>query len=275
MVTNTKQDDTSKTAEEDEATKETNKSEEAGTTVTDEDFKKLKEEVEVETSKEADETTETKESEDESEETGEDESENEASTFVKEFPNIKGDTPEEYAKNLEEAYKNSSSEALRLKKLSEESQTEETEESEEADLSNPISLYMKQKMDEEITTAFEDFKKTYPMVNDPTAYNQFTREVATLSQTILTSQKRLAAPKELYTKAAVILGWEAEGKVDDKEKLSAAVKNQAATSKTTSATKPKSKQSTVTDTQVLLFKKLNPSSDKTDAQIREELEPFN
>src|SRR5947199_49616 len=37
-------------------------------------------------------------------------------TFTKKFPNIKGDTPEEYASNLEAAYENSSAEAIRLKK---------------------------------------------------------------------------------------------------------------------------------------------------------------
>ncbi len=269
MATNAEDD---KSTAEDEVLETTDTS----TTVTDEDFKKLKEEAEVEDSKESDETAET-ETEEESEEAG-DESETEESqdesSFVKEFPNIKGDTPEEYAKNLEAAYRNSSSEALRLKKLTEEA-TKDDEATEEVDLSNPISLYMKQKMDEEITTAFDDFKKSYPTVNDPNEYSRFTQEVAVLSQTILASQKRLAPPKELYAKAAVILGWDAEDKVNDKEKLDAAVKDRAATSKTASATKTKAKQSKVTDTQVLLFKKLNPMSTKTDAEIREELEPFN
>lgn len=39
-------------------------------------------------------------------------------TFTKQFPNLKGDTPAEYVPALEEAYSNSTNEALRLKKES-------------------------------------------------------------------------------------------------------------------------------------------------------------
>jgi hypothetical protein len=253
--------------------------------VTDEDLRKLKEDSEVETLEGADEAQDTDETEEESKETGEEdgktddqaeeEEEQSEDSFVKEFINIKGETLEDYARNLEEAYKQSTGEAIRLKgeldKAPKDTEIGETSDA-EVDLTDPVSLFMKQKMDEEITTAYNDFSKSFPQVQDATEYAKFTNEVATLSQTILQSQKRLASPKELYSKAAVILGWEPDATVDNKDKLNIALKGSASISKTTSATKPKS-TSKITDAQVTIAKQMGGWTDgKSDAEIRKELE---
>lgn len=245
----------------------------------------------VETSEEEDETSEGDETQEETEGTSEedgqtdnqttDDSEEddtmdsgeEDSEFVKEFSNIKGDTVEDYARNLERAYGESFKELKRIREASTTQKEPEVGDSspDEVDVSNPVSLYMKQKMDEEITTAYGEFSKTYPQVQDPQEYDKFTKEVDTLSRTILQSQKRLAPPKELYSKAAVILGWEASNKVTDKDRLGNALRNQASVSKTTSSTKKASK-SKVSDQMVAANRLMYP--EKTDAQIREELEPY-
>lgn len=258
--------------------------------VTEDDLRALKydnEEVETTPAVE-DETSEPEETTEEPQETGdqddqiveeateetEDESP-ETPAFVKEFEYIKGDTPEEYARNLEQAYKNSTAEALRLKGLAEAQTSAPASETEEEapDISNPTALYMKQKMDEEIRTAFDSFSKDYPQVADPTDYNRFTQEVSTLSQTILNSQGRLASPGELYQKAAVILGWEKQSAVDSKDKLSMALKDNAATSKPTSATaKAGPTKSKVTQEMIAVNRKMYP--DKTDEEIRKELESY-
>lgn len=266
--------------------------------VTEDDLRNLKYPTDVEASKEEDEIEQDDESEEESEETSEDdgqtddqaedeESEEDAETdsdedtsdqYVKEFPNIKGDNLEEYARNLEKAYQNSTAEALRLKGLVDAGPTKETvsETSTESaiDTSDPIALYMKQKMDEEITEDFTNFQKIYPQAKEGTVeYPQFVREVATLSETIRNSQKRIASPKELYSKAAVILGWEPQDKVTAKDKLGQAIKNNASISKTTSGpTKSKGKPSKVTDAMVAASRLMYP--DKSDKEIREELEPY-
>lgn len=125
-------------------------------------------------------------------------------------------------------------------------------------------------MDEEISSAFADFSKNFPQVKDQSEYDKFTHEVSILSQTILNSQKRLASPKELYSKAAVILGWEPDV-TTGKDKLDAALKDKAAASKTTSAGKKASK-SKVTDQMVSFNRMIYPN--KSDAEIREELEPY-
>jgi hypothetical protein len=169
---------------------------------------------------------------------------------------------------------NSTAEALRLKGIVDDKQTTESdsEETTEVSTSDPLSLYMKQKMDEEINSAFTDFSKDYSQVNDPSEYAKFTNEVAVISQTILNSQKRLAPPKELYSKAAVILGWESSASPTGKEKVGMAVKNTAAVSKSSSGTsKPKTK-SKVTDAVIAASKLMYPG--KSDQEIREELEPY-
>lgn len=213
--------------------------------------------------------------EEESEDVAEDEEEAEADaapSFVKEFPQIKGDTPEEYAKNLEAAYKNSTAEALRLKGLAEnKAPVIEQNEEEDVDTSDPTTLYFKQKMEREIQEAFTSFQKDYPQVNDPTDYQKFVTEVDTLSRTILATQKRMADPSELYTKAAVILGWEKESTPTAKDKLDIALKDKGATTKTTSGTKSPTK-SKVTDAQVKTHQLLFP--DKSDAEVRKELEAY-
>lgn len=263
--------------------------------VTDEDLKDLKYGAGgVETSKEEDETDKADESEKDSEEAGEDdgqtddqaeeaeseetdetESDEEEVEFVKKFPNVKGDTLEEYARNLEAAYDNSTAEFQRLRqsKVADGDEGEEDEqETKTDDLSDPVKLYMKQKMDEEISTAFGKFSGLYSQVKSQADYAKFTRTVKTLSTTILQSEGRLAPPNELYSKAAVILGWEPDGKVDGKEKLGNAIKNRAAISKTNSSTKAAKSTSKVTDNQVKLARMMWAGSDKSDADIRKELE---
>ncbi len=267
--------------------------------VTEDDLRSLKyDNDEVETSEEADETSESEEAEDETEEASEDDgqtddqteedesedkeeskSDEDTSEYVKKFPNIKGDTLEDYARNLEEAYSNSTAEALRLKHELDGKQTDSEkvgdDAEEEKQVSDPVLLYARQKMDEEIASAFQEFSKHYPQVNDQAEYNKFTEEVATLSQTIMNRQKRMASPKELYSKAAVILGWEPDESTSvptSKDRLKVALKDSAASSKTSSTGKGAAKKSKVTDEMVRANRLMYP--DKTDAQIREELEPY-
>ena len=251
---------------------------------TEEDLRNLKygdAGVEISDNTETDEPAETEETAEESEQGEEDgqtedqteeESQDDSTQFVKELPSIAGDTLEEYARNLEKSYQNSTAEALRLKELLDQNQTSVTEDGkEEIDISNPLNLYAKQKMDEEIKTAFANFSKEYSQVNDPSEYNKFTRKVSILSRTIMEDEGRLASPEELYSDAAVMLGWDKESTPTTKEKIGMAVKSTAAVSKTTSATKttPKSK---VTDAMIAFNRAAYPN--KTDAEIRTELEPY-
>lgn len=251
-------------------------------------------EEEVETSKEEDETTKVDTPDEETEEDGEEEqnsesqdedseetdtteSDEEASDFVKEFPNIKGDSPEEYARNLEIAYKNSTAEALRQKALAEANTQDTDVDIGETDLdSGPVDprlLYLDTVIEREIQESYKTFSKSYPQTQDPQEYAKFQDEAHKLSQYIVQTQKRVAPASELYSKVAAILGWKPETvEPDSKDKLNAALKDRASTSKTTSASKPKS-TSKVTDSEVAVAKQMGGWTDgKSDAEIRKELE---
>lgn len=260
--------------------------------VTEDDLRSLKyDDAGVETSQEEDEpaddtTDETEESEDtgddasDSEEAEDDEQSDssEEPSFVKEFPNIKGETPEEYAKNLEEAYKNSTAEALRLKGIADapstapDTPTDDKEESDDKTPASALELYAQQQLDKEIADAYTKFKEDYTQVTDPVEYNKFTVTVATLSNTIYQSEKRLASPDELYAKSAIILGWEKESLPTSKEKLAMAAKDSAASTKQGSTTPKGSPKSKVTDEMIRVNRAMYPG--KSDADIRKELEPY-
>lgn len=222
-------------------------------------------------------------------ESEDDASTEDASEFVKELPNIKGDTVVDYARNLESTIRESSNEGKRLAdenaELKRQLATKGTgadqgnadgntaPATKEIDINDPVALFAKQEMDARVTEAFTAFQKDYPQaVPGTTEYANFSNTVAVLTNTILQAEKRLANPNELYTKAAVILGWEkADSSPTGKEKLGMAIKGQAAVTKTSSATKtiPKSK---ITKAEIELNMRMYP--DKTEAQIRKELEPY-
>lgn len=190
----------------------------------------------------------------------------EESSFVKEFPGIAGDTWEEYAKNLEPAYKNSTTEALRLKGLAEGKE----EASEETGPVDPRLLYIDRIVNQDIKKTYEVFRKEYPQVDDPEQYQKFVTEVQDLS-TFYQEKKGVAlTAEEVYPRAAANLGWEATNKVDDSDKLAVALKDKAAASKNASATKPKIK-STVTDGEIAVAKQMWGAG-MSDSKIREELE---
>jgi hypothetical protein len=187
------------------------------------------------------------------------EPEEEKPTFAKEFPNIKGDTPEEYARSLEEAYKNSSSEAIRLKQ-----ELETKPEPPETDVStHPAVQYAESMMQNEVNSAFEKFSGDYPQVRDMDTFEKFRKAVGGVSDAFRQAEGRTPTFEEAYYKTAELLGWQKE------DKLGAAAKGAAASPKTNSATKSAPK-STVTDKQLEVGRHMFPG--KTDSEIRKELE---
>lgn len=203
--------------------------------------------------------------------------------FVKKFDYIKGETSEEYAKNLEAAYDNSTTEALRLndelKKANEAPPV--TPPVAPADPENPApaavsptDLFVQQQLDEQIQTAFAVTQKEYPQVNDPAEYTKFTKKVAAFSKTILDTEGRLASPTELYSMAAMSLGFDkVDVKPDKAEELAIATKNGAAAPGAPAApSKPKPAGAKISEAQMKLNRKMYPG--KSDADIVKELTPY-
>lgn len=164
------------------------------------------------------------------------------------------------------AYEESTKEALRLKALSEQVPEPPKVEIPEGTLT-PDQLYIKQKQDEEIANAFADVTKNYSQVKDPEEYKKFTSMANTFGKTILDAEGRLATPKELYSKTVIALGWTAD---DSKEQLGAALKDSAGSPRVSSGV-GQSTTSKVTDEMIIANRKMYP--DKSDSEIREELEP--
>lgn len=251
--------------------------------VTEEDLRNDKLAAEVETVKAEDETTtdetSTEESEETSEEDGqtddqteEEQSTEEAPVFVKQVPSIVGDTEEEYRKNLETAYQQSTAEALRLKgendvlKTTDASETPETTEP-----VDPRLLYLDKLLNKDIQTAFAEFKKSYPQVDDPAEYAKFTTEATALSN-YYQSKNQILTGEDLYPKVAAILGWQKESAPDSKDKLGMALKDKGATSKTTSSAAAIPTKSKVTAEMIAANKLMYPN--KSEDEIRKELEPY-
>lgn len=258
--------------------------------VTDEDLKNLKYGKDgVEDSNESDEPTDADddttqddaetqdfedESQEESEETGEEEEEEQSDdpAFTKKFQNIKGDTPEEYAKNLELAYENSTAEyhKLRDQYITPKKEDDESETTEQQDI---VTTFVKSELDKRIQADYAAFKKDYSQVDDPVQYDAFIKTVGQFRDVIMTSEQRLPEPAELYTKAAAALGWQKQEPLDKNDKVAMAVRDGAAMSKTGGTSAKPTPKSKVTPQHIAAYRAVNPSDSRSDADIRKELEP--
>lgn len=235
------------------------------------------EEVESESSDESEETTEEETSETGSEDTGEEdgqtddqttEEEQSDSTFTKKFQNIKGETPEEYARNLEVAYDNSFAELKRIR----ESQTTETESSDDKPKKpvDPVLAYAAQKMQEDITRDISEFSKEYPQMQDEAERKKVDKRIGIISKTIQEDEGRIPSMRECLDVAAAMFKWQPNSTSDKSEQIGAAVKNGAASTKTNSS-KKQTPVSKVTDKQIALARQ-TWGVGKSDAEIRKELE---
>lgn len=189
-------------------------------------------------------------------------------TFTKEVPSIPGETPEEYYKNLEKAYQNSTTEALRLKgeldkKVTAPPVTPVTE-SEEL---TPEQMYLRTKIAEETQEAFKPYLEKYPQLKDETSYKDFVNESELLGRVFVEKNKRLPSPNELYSKTVASLGWSA----DNSEELGSALKDTSSSVRVASAIPAGSPQSKVTEEMIGLNLKMYPN--KSRQEIIEELEP--
>lgn len=220
------------------------------------------------------------ESTEETAQSGDESTEEEASaesTFTKLVPSIGGDSLEEHAALVAKAYGESTKEALRLKgeldKISL-SKAQETAASQTGVLPDtdteteltPEQLYIRGKQKEETDKAFADISQNYPQVLEQENYQKFVTSAAVFGRAILLNEKRFASPAELYRKTVIDLGWD---KDDSKERLGAALKDGATSTRTGVSSGPG--KSKVTDEMISLNQRMYPG--KSRAEIIKELEP--
>lgn len=228
----------------------------------------------------SDNTSDTEESEDD-QISDDDTKDEDAQTFTKKYQNIKGDTPEEYYKNLEVALDNSTGEFHKLrerekenakiveqaKRIIAEGKSDDKDAKAEFDLdAHPTIQRLKAREQTEINEAFAKFKEDYPQVADVEDFKRFEIAVAHSGNLIRDLEGREPSLDEMFDKAAENLGWK------EVDKVALATKNAGSSSKTNSATKSTSSQSKVSDAQVKVARGLFPG--KSDTEIRKELEEY-
>ncbi len=192
----------------------------------------------------------------------------EKSTFTKGegFDWVKGETPEEYARNLEKAYQNSTAEAFKWKRKVEGKDTEDKSEKTERQEVSPILRQAERRELQAMNKEYDDFLGRYPSANEPGNADKLNKRVQSISKAIQEDEGREPTFAETLSLAAASMGW----KEDTSGKVAAAMKDAAASSTRSSSPKgnPKSK---VTPAQIKAAKKFWPG--KSDAEIIKELEP--
>ncbi len=221
---------------------------------------------------------------DEGKNSEEDKGQAKAPSFERKFQNIKGEDPAEYAKNLETAYENSTSEAVRLnkelkdaaelirqaKEIVEGGKGKDPNKSQEFSVqeaidNHPIIRQQKERQLKDLTDEFNKFRGRVPDVNldDPENFKKFEGVVEKAGDALRIATGEEPTYAEMFDKAATLLGWDAQDKVGE------AVKGVAASTKTNSGKKTVPK-STITDKEVAVAKRFFPGLSETD--IRKELE---
>lgn len=204
------------------------------------------------------------------------------STFTKQFPNLKGESPEEYSKELETAYVNSTNEALRLKKELDDNRTaiEEAKRiiatqanpAQGTPPANPSALeistdpnvqYAKQLRDKDMVSAFDDFTKQYPQAREAAEFEKFSAASNGVALGYQASHNGLQPSfPELYAGIAAVLGWQP---ITVTSKKDAAIKDAASSSQVTSSAVAPGRRPKVTDAQVDAYLKMFTTKSRADA----------
>jgi hypothetical protein len=235
------------------------------------------EQLDTETTDEETTETENENEEETEEEDVEDETETEEEAkFEKRFSQIQGDTPEEYAKNLEEAYRQSSTEGQRLAIENKEAQKwrdqvaaavaknpeiaklleESTGEGAPAPYVDPALQYAREQMNNTFAKEYNEFSELHPeLVSDDVLREKVLAELSIFADAYDAKGKRLGMADGLK-KAWISLGLDAE---DKKEKVMTTAKTQAAQPKTQSKPKAKIVKPQFTDEQLQFAQKMGLS----------------
>lgn len=200
--------------------------------------------------------------------------EEEEAKFEKRFSQIQGETPEEYIKNLEEAYRQSSTEGQRLAQERKENQKfrdqiaaavakdpslasaleAATGEGAPAPYVDPALAYAREEMNKTFEREYREFTDVHPeMISDESLRQEVLDELQILADVYDKKGKRLGMAEGLK-KAWASLGHDAG---DKKEKVMTEAKTQAAQPKAQAKPKAKIEKPQFTDEQIAFAKKMN------------------
>jgi hypothetical protein len=192
-------------------------------------------------------------------------------SLTKQFPNLKGDTWESYAKELEIAYQNSFSEALRLNNELKEKNAQVAQPAAQPDSpavpdvapvvnptraeldSLPEIQYAKAQMNRDMVTSFNDFSKDYPQALEADSFDKFQKASDGVSAAFRATEGRTPTWSELYKGIAGALGWQPANATAKKD---AALKDAVSSSQTVSSTAPPAKRSKVSDAEAQVYMRM-------------------
>lgn len=187
------------------------------------------------------------------------------------FTQFKGKTLQEYTKELEEAYANSSTEAGKLvaenKRLREE-QAAKAGEPDDAPVvaQDPALIYAQKQLDEKMTEEYTDFVKEHPELESDTDLRAKVLEEVTVLGTAYRSQGKILGMRQGLMAAYATLGLDLTEKPSKAEKVREAVKESASNSITGASASVKSDDD-FTEAQLDFAKKFGFTKD----QLREHI----
>lgn len=222
------------------------------------------------------------------------------STFTKQFPNLKGESLEEYVPELEKAYDNSFKEALRLNQIIKDNADKVAEanriiaQAQQGAPTNPVlpppadnpnpnptvpppaaSLsespeieWIRNERRRVMMTAFDDFKAQYPQVLDAKEFERFRLATDGVKAALVATEGREPTDAEIFESTARTFGWQPAVKEDRKN---AVIKENASSTRSSSGqSKPAPKKSKISDDQVDAY--LRMFTGKTREEAVKELE---
>lgn len=229
------------------------------------------EEPEVQTADEASEEA----TEEEAEPEGE--AETEEAKFEKRFPRFKGETPEEYIKNLEDGYENSSTEAVRLSRENKELREAKLSEVANEEVTptpppNPTLAWAEQQREKEWKSDWANFAKLHPEIEeDTTLFADFDKKTGEMFNFIQTTESRFPTLGEAMQKAWNYMNPD---ELSNEEQIATKVKNAGSGTKTKGVSKDLPKPQ-FSEKQIAMARKFDPSlRDKSDADIEKELAKY-
>jgi hypothetical protein len=215
------------------------------------------------------------------------EPETETKPFTKQFPNLKGETAEEYLPELEKAYDNSFKEALRLKKENDEMKATVAQAQQviaqvptqtppppaeptptvpaPASISTPATLAEQRILAMDTTNmfaAFDEFTKSYPQARNEQEFADFQKVSNGVNQALTDRLGRTPTWLELYQGIAGTLSWQPTTPTPTKD---AVIKDAGVSSHTNSTTLPPAKRPKVSDAQIDAYQKMFTSKTREDA----------
>lgn len=246
---------------------------------------------ESDSEEETDETDDEDESEDDDDDESEDdeeEDEDDQPKFEKRYTQIKGDTPQEYIKNLEKTYKNSTDEALRLKGERDTLQrrvdqmaeviaknpeiAEQIQDTTQNPLVAPELLHARQTMEDQMRTEFAEFTEEHPeLATDSDLQAKVLKRLKVLGDASRNDDGRILGMREGLDMAWISLGL---NKGNDEETVRLKAKENASRSKTSGGGKKAPKGAKVEFSEAQIATGMNMGLGKTRKEVIEKLKKY-